>query len=41
MRTYDDEALFFGEDGLVDVPAAVEMGDDDGTHCEGVCVVCM
>lgn len=26
------EALFLAEDGLVDVPAGVEMGDDDGTH---------
>lgn len=28
----DDEALLLGEDGLVDVPAGVEVGDDDGTH---------
>lgn len=28
----DYEAVFFGHDGLVDVPAAVEMREDDGTH---------
>jgi len=27
-----DEALFFRHDGLVDVPAGDEMGEDDGTH---------
>lgn len=27
-----DEAFFFGEDGLVDVPAGGEMGEDDGAH---------
>ena len=30
-----NEALFFGEDGLVDMPAGVEMGDDDGAHGYG------
>lgn len=38
----DDEALFFGEDGLVDVPAGGEMGDCDGAHgcgCGGCGVV--
>lgn len=28
----DDQAVFFGHDGLIDVPAAGEMGEDDGTH---------
>lgn len=28
----DDEAVFFAEDRLVDVPAGAEMGKDDGTH---------
>ena len=28
----DDEPVFFGHDGLVDVPAGGEMGEDDGTH---------
>lgn len=27
-----DEALLFAEDGLVDVPAAPEMWEEDGTH---------
>jgi hypothetical protein len=27
-----DEAVFFGHDGLVDVPAGDEVGDYDGTH---------
>ncbi len=27
-----DEALFFGHDGLVDVPACDEVGEDYGTH---------
>ena len=29
------QALLFAEDGLVDVPARVEMGDDDGAHVRG------
>lgn len=33
----DDEAVFFGHDGLVDMPAGYEMRDDDGAH--GVCVL--
>lgn len=28
----DYQAVFFRHDGLIDVPAAVEMGEDDGTH---------
>jgi hypothetical protein len=28
----DDEALLLAEDGLVDMPAGVKVGDDDGTH---------
>ena len=28
----DDEALFFRENGLVDVPAGDEVGDCDGAH---------
>lgn len=28
----DDQAVLFGQDGLVDVPAGVEMREDDGTH---------
>lgn len=28
----DDQTVFFGHDGLVDVPAAGEMGENDGTH---------
>lgn len=27
-----DEALFFGHNGLVDVPSCDEMREDDGTH---------
>jgi len=34
-----DEALFFREDGLIDVPAGDEMGKDDGTHRVCVCRV--
>ena len=36
-KTDNDEALFFREDGLVDVPAGAEVGDDDGTH-GAICV---
>ena len=28
----DDEAVFFGHDGLVDVPAGDQVGDHDGAH---------
>lgn len=27
-----DESVFFGENGLVDVPASAQMGEDDGAH---------
>ena len=27
-----DQSLFFGHDGLVDVPAGYEVGEDDGAH---------
>jgi hypothetical protein len=30
-----DQAVFFGHDGLVDVPAGDEVGDYDGAHCFG------
>lgn len=30
-----DEALVFGEDCLVDVPARLEMRKDDGAHGDG------
>ena len=30
-----DQAVFFGHDGLVDVPAGDEVGDDDGAHLGG------
>ena len=33
-----DEARFFGEDRLVDVPGGVEVVEEDGAHCCGVCV---
>lgn len=32
----DDEAVVFAEDGLVDVPACVEVGEQNGTH-RGLC----
>jgi hypothetical protein len=35
-----DEAVFFTEDRLVDVPACTEMWEEDGTHV-GVCAVCV
>lgn len=28
----DNEAVFFAEDRLIDVPAGAEMGKDDGAH---------
>ena len=28
----DDETFFLGQDGLVDVPAAVEVGEHYGAH---------
>ena len=28
----DNEAVFFAEDRLIDVPAGAEMREDDGTH---------
>ena len=33
----EHEAVFFGHDGLVDVPAGGKMGEDDGAH--GRCVL--
>ena len=30
-----DETLFFAHDGLVDVPAGHEVGEDDGAHVCG------
>jgi len=38
----DYQTVFFGHDSLVDVPASLEMGEDDGTHVVCVCVcVCV
>ncbi len=34
------EAVFFGHDCLVDVPAGDEVGDDDGAHGGGGLCVC-
>lgn len=34
-KANDDQPLFLRHDGLVDVPAGDEMGEDDGTHGEG------
>lgn len=31
----DDEAVVFAEDGLVDVPACDEVGEEDGAHVGG------
>jgi hypothetical protein len=31
-----DEPVFFGEDGLVDVPAGAQVGEDDGAHGGGL-----
>ena len=28
----DDETVLFRHDGLVDVPAGLEMGEDNGAH---------
>ena len=35
----DDEAVFFREDRLVDVPASAQVGEDDGAHGGGGFVV--
>jgi hypothetical protein len=32
-EAYDDEAGFFGKDGLVEVPGGGEVGEKDGAHC--------
>jgi len=34
----EDEAVFFAEDRLVDVPACAEVGKDYGAHDEWICV---
>lgn len=38
-ETDHDQTFFFGHDGLVDMPAGVEMGEDDGTHVALCCIV--
>ena len=36
----DNQAFLFGEDGLVDVPACLEMGNYDGAHSWGARMGC-
>ena len=31
----DDEPFFFSEDGLIDMPASSQVGENDGSHLRG------